>query len=225
MEPLDTQRLSSPDIQSNYRDVRETAPGGVGTRQTFSMTTSKIRSITPGKSFVYKQGPMAGETAFTFKINLEDNVTGEATSKSTNPPYAVGDMVEYEATPGQYGNKLKIKKVGGFTGNYAPGTTPAQAGPQAQQGHSQPQQAPPKQWGGANVGMRTGMAVNCAIRAIGSMDYTTKEAQAKLWKTASVIFRCAESMENGKIWGAEKPEGTTAAVEHDSIPGLDDESF
>jgi len=182
------------------------------------MTTSKIRSITPGKSFVYKQGPMAGETAFTFKVNLEDNVTGEATSKSTNPPYAVGDMVEYEATPGQYGNKLKIKKVGGFTGNYQPGTTPAQAGPQAQQGHSQPQQAPSKQWGGANVGMRTGMAINASVAWLkgGAVDLSTEAGRVAFKKHALYFFHLAEKIESGEA------ECTTPVK--DPIPGLEDEA-
>jgi len=185
-------------------------------------TTSKIRSITPGNSFVFKNGPMAGQTAFTFKVLFEDNVVGEANSKSANPPYAVGDMVEYESTPGQYGNKLKIKKVGGFTGQLQPGVTPAKA----QQGQSQPQQGASKQWGGANVGMRTGMAINAATAWLKDkpVDLTTEAGRILFRKHASFFFHEAEKIENGdtepaKPTEAPKPELPIPTPEpEDNIP-------
>lgn len=181
--------------------------------------TSKIRSITPGNSFVFKNGPMAGQTAFTFKLILEDNTVGEANSKSANPPYAVGDTVEYEATPGQYGNKLKVKKVGGGTANFQPGTTPAQAGQQSQQGHSQPQQGASKSWGGSNVGMRTGMAINASVAWLKdkNLDLGTEPGRISFKKHALYFFHLAEKIEAGDT---EPPK----QVAEDPIPGIEEQS-
>jgi len=181
------------------------------------MTTSKIRSITPGKAFVYKQGPMAGETTFTFRIVLEDNVIGEAASKSTTPPYAVGDMVEYEATPGQYGNKLKIKKVGGFTGQLQPGVTPAKP--------FQPQQGASKSFRGSNIGMRTGMAINAATAWLKDkpVDLTTEAGRILFRKHARFFFHEAEKIENGDAEPAKPTEAPKPELTYGPTPEPEDD--
>jgi len=184
------------------------------------MNTSKITSLSPGKPWVGKNGEAAGKTFFPFTVVFEDGTSGQANAQKAQPPYAVGDMVEYEVTGQDQrgGNKLKVKKVGGFTGNYQPGTTPAQAGPQAQQGHSQTQQGASKQWGGANVGMRTGMAINASVAWLKdkSVDLTTEPGRIAFKKHALYFFHLAEKIENGE---AETPK--QAPVE-DPIPGLED---
>lgn len=77
------------------------------------MPIAKIVSIRSTGSFVWKQGPAAGQTAYGQFIELSDGVQGGANAKSEHPNYKVGDDVEYTVTGqdnrGQ--NKLKIKKT------------------------------------------------------------------------------------------------------------------
>ena len=180
-------------------------------------TTSKIALIRPGNPWVSKSGDAAGSTFYPFTVKFEDNVSGQANAKTPQPPWAVGDTVEYEVTgQDQRGNnKLKIKKPGGFTGNFVPGTTPATAGAQA----PQPQQVPSKQWGGANVGMRTGMAINAGVAWLKGtgVDLSTEAGRLAFRKHALFFFHLAEKIESGE---AEPKQAPVA----DPIPGLEESS-
>ena len=176
------------------------------------MNTSKITSLSPGKPWVGKNGEAAGKTFFPFTVVFEDGTSGQANATKAPPPYAVGDMVEYEVTGQDQrgGNKLKVKKAGGFTAQIQPGTTPPKP--------SQPQQGTSKQWGGANVGMRTGMAINASTAWLKdkNVDLSTEAGRVTFKNHALYFFHLAEKIENGE---AETPK--QAPVE-DPIPGLED---
>lgn len=72
-----------------------------------SVKTSKVVAIHPKGSYEGKYGTM-----YSFKVTMEDGESLEANAKSSTPPYAVGDVVEYEITQvtDKYGNKGKVKK-------------------------------------------------------------------------------------------------------------------
>lgn len=56
-------------------------------------------------------------TMYEYKVTMKDGTEGIASSTSPeNPPYAVGDEVEYTATTNNYGTKLRIKKASTFSG-------------------------------------------------------------------------------------------------------------
>lgn len=92
------------------------------------MAIATIKSMRSTGSFVWKQGPAAGTTAYGHYIELSDGVMGGVNAKSESPPYKPGDSVEYSIT-GQDGrgqNKLKVKKVDAMTGaQVAPSNSPA----------------------------------------------------------------------------------------------------
>lgn len=53
-----------------------------------------------------------GKQFYDFLITLENGTEGTASSLSPDsPPYRVGDEVEVEVKPSQWGTKLKVKKL------------------------------------------------------------------------------------------------------------------
>lgn len=77
------------------------------------MATSKIKSLANNnKTWTTGQG----QTMYEYQVELEDGVHGIASSvHADNPPYSVGDSVEYSAIKNEYGTKLKIKKENSFS--------------------------------------------------------------------------------------------------------------
>ena len=78
------------------------------------MVQAQIESIQGKGDWQGKFGTM-----YTFEIAFVDGTVGEANSKTSEPPYKVGDEVYYEVQrENQYGKKLKISKnppiPGGF---------------------------------------------------------------------------------------------------------------
>lgn len=77
------------------------------------METSKIKSIDKTDN---TWNTKDGKPMYDYTVCMEDGTEGTAASTSPEaPPYAVGDEVDYEKTVNNWGTKLKIKKVGGFT--------------------------------------------------------------------------------------------------------------
>lgn len=82
------------------------------------MQQAQIESIQGNGDWTSKYD---GSTMYSFIIALNDGTVGEANSKSSTPPYAVGDTVYYAKTgKSPKGNdKLKVTKnlppQGGFT--------------------------------------------------------------------------------------------------------------
>jgi hypothetical protein len=76
------------------------------------METTKIKSIDKTDNTWMGQSGMM----YDYIVRLEDGTEGTAASPNAEkPPYDVGDEVEYNKTINNWGTKLKIKKLGGFT--------------------------------------------------------------------------------------------------------------
>jgi hypothetical protein len=76
------------------------------------METTKIKSIDKTDNTWMGQSGMM----YDYIVCLEDGTEGTAASPNAEkPPYDVGDEVEYNKTVNNWGTKLKIKKLGGFT--------------------------------------------------------------------------------------------------------------
>ncbi len=79
------------------------------------MTQAQIESIQGKGDWKGQHGTM-----YTFEVSFNDGTTGEANSKTPEPPYKVGDDVYYEVKSDneRWGKKLKISKTapppGGF---------------------------------------------------------------------------------------------------------------
>lgn len=148
----------------------------------------------PGKVWVGQNGEAAGKTFYPFTITLEDGTVGIANSTKNPPLYAVGDSVEYtiKGTDNRGNNKLGVKKLGGFTSQFQPGTTPATCGPQAAS-------KPAFQSNGANIGARTGMAINCAVQWLkgGATDLSSEAGRLSFQRTAVFFLHLAEKLEGG----------------------------
>lgn len=172
------------------------------------MSQSKIKAIVPGKPWTAK----TGEQMFSYKVTLEDGVFGDANSKSNPPPWGVGDAVEYTSEPGKFGNKLKLKKAGFGQATPAPQQTAGSVG------YSHPATS-------ANEGLRVGCAMRSAAVIMAGKDITTDAGRKSFWQTASVIYLCAEAMEQGKVWG--KNQAATppphVAVTDKQLANQDDE--
>tara|TARA_R100001086_G_scaffold236880_1_gene160630 strand:- start:134 stop:559 length:426 start_codon:yes stop_codon:yes gene_type:complete len=77
------------------------------------MKLSKVQSIVKtNKTWQSNKGSMM----YDYNVDLEDGVKGTASSTNPdNPPYSVGDEVEYSTKPNQYSyneTRLSIKKAG-----------------------------------------------------------------------------------------------------------------
>ena len=70
------------------------------------MTVSKVKQIQGDGTWNSQHGLM-----YSFMVTMEDGTTLKANSKSQEPPYKVGDEVEYQVTKeNQYGKQGKVKK-------------------------------------------------------------------------------------------------------------------
>lgn len=76
------------------------------------MATSKIAQL---RENVGQWTASDGTTFYKNNVQLENGVQGETLSKSPQPPYAVGDEVEYEERRSQHGTRLKLRKPSGYS--------------------------------------------------------------------------------------------------------------
>lgn len=140
-------------------------------------TLSALTKMSVGSSFKTDTGEM-----WFVNVEFEDGMKGTAFAKSPSPPYAQGQMVEYEQY-GQLSNggaKLKVKvPKDAPSGSYS--------APQSSGGTNAPKKS------GYNAeGARVGMAINCAVQ----LACHGKIATASIEKWASGLIGLADRLEN-----------------------------
>ena len=170
------------------------------------MPISTISSITPKGSFESKFGTM-----YSFIYVFADGTSGEASHKTANPPFAVGQHAEYTVT-GEFKGvaKLKVQRPqdGGAITQPQPttlaGGVPATTVPGV---HS------------TYLGVTVGMALNNAaldaraIAGAGNMDLSDDKALSGfIWKRASLYLRAAQALELGKLAPSPTHEPAPAAT-------------
>lgn len=75
------------------------------------MTTSTIKSVVKTESTWQGQSG----TMYEYEIEMEDGAKGIASSTNPdNPPYGVGDEVQYTSKTDKWGTKLSIRKASTF---------------------------------------------------------------------------------------------------------------
>lgn len=194
------------------------------------MNTATVVKITPKGGYDGQFGYM-----YTFEVELDDNITGEASSKSETPPYKPGTQIWYEikSTDPKYGHKLKIstKPPQGQQANPRPVSQPRQANPATSVSK------PVKTQGTASNGAPTASVVHpatagCAFKA--AVDVFQKEGLSvgsevydfEVWRLASRYVRILQDLEAGKLAQPKAvQQAMQQAAEAGFVPQDDDVPF
>ena len=86
------------------------------------MKNSKITALQSSGTWETKRG----DTMYSFEIQFEDEQTGQCNAKTSEPPYAIGDVAFYEVTrTHSLGDTLKVTKndPAAFNGSPKPQST------------------------------------------------------------------------------------------------------
>lgn len=159
------------------------------------MPLARITEIKPNGGFDSQHGYM-----YSSIVYFDDNGWGSANHKTQNPPYGIGDEMEYTITGEFKGtSKLKISKPGS---NFAP--PPRDNGPSS----SQSRTLPPKtvQSGpvnGASVGMAINQAMGLLTKDLSRDEIVQLICQPHFWlsltEVASDVIRIARHLEQGNL--------------------------
>jgi len=162
---------------------------------------ARITNIAPTGSWTGQHGLM-----YSFDVEFDDGMAGQANSKSPNPPYQIGDDMDYQqagVTPkGQ--NKLKIQKPEDAGGH--PARPPQRQAPAPRPAAQQPRTAPAMALGAsihpATVGMGVKEALGLHSQVLRPEDLAVAIQDPIWWGkvevTASRIIKISLALEKGQ---------------------------